>query len=152
MGRITRIIGTLAIAISGLALTGTSPASAATSVCVGQGTLGTAQPIYFPLVGLPAATAFSVGLSTGVCTGGNGASGTLSGPLGGANCGAAYTTSGTTNDGHSLAFVWVGSIAVLGYSPANGLGNVVGVMSLVPSNGCVGGATQFLATAVWAAS
>ena len=132
-----------------------SPAFAHTEVCVGQGWMNTAPPLYYPIFG-PAGTGdpglFMGGL-TGVCStgGGLGVAGSLSGWCG------LFTGSGTVND-HRFNHVLAGSMWILYAQPlvtplgpgdgrfVVGLANVVPDAFQTPPQSCATGATWFLFT------
>ena len=150
-----RLISLLAalVAVGGLSLAGAGSANAATAACVGQGvaTLGTG--LFYPGLGAPQNTSWNIAITTGVCTGGNAAAGTLSGVLGGGVCGQSYSTSGASNDGHTVAYTSVGSMLVIGASPlGNGISNSVGLANAVPDalagESCTTGADHFLVTGI----
>ena len=131
MRRFVRMAVALA-AVAGLAVVDVSPAGAHTEVCMGQGAMWVTPGLHYPVLGPAKNVSFDFEISNRpVCTGGWRGAGTLSGFLGGAYCGDAYTTSGITNSGHVLAFVWNGSTLTLGFSPNGGTtSDLVGVFHI----------------------
>ena len=150
------------VALAGLAVVDVSPAGAHAEVCTGQGTMLVSPGLHYPVVGAAQNSSFYLEISTRpVCTGGWNGQGTLSGVLGGAYCGNAWTTSGVTNSGHKLAFVWNGSTLTLGHSPGNGTSNLVGEFEIVPDalvgESCLpvsdaSGASRFIIQGWWAST
>jgi hypothetical protein len=152
MKRLTSLLAAL-VAVGGLSLAGAGTANAATAACVGQGVANLTDTLFYPGLGPAKNVGWNIAITTGVCTGGNAAAGTLSGVLGGGVCGQSYSTSGASNDGHTVAYTSAGSMLIIGASPlGNGVSNSVGLANAVPDalagQSCSTGANHFLVTGV----
>lgn len=153
MQRAARGVAAL-IAVLGLTVVDANPADAHPEGCWGLATLNVVSPLYYPTLGPSKNTSWDLTFSTGVCTGGNSAAGTISGPFGGAYCGSAWSASASTNSGHSFSFTWSASTITIGQQMGVPTGNSVGefqILSAGPgTDACVStGATGFLLSGWW---
>lgn len=136
--------GLVAAMVGALCLSAATPVSAAQEVCAGQGNASVGSGLFYPGLGPAKNTSFGFSLDIGACsTSANlTASGSISGPLGGAHCGLS-TGSGTANGHHSFSYIGAGSLLVI-------TGGAVGVVNATPNalvgSSCTTGATQFLVT------
>ena len=139
-----------------------SPASAATSVCLGQGRAATGAPIFYPGFGplLGTTTSANFSFELGACVDAVGvrlaplpgfASVTVTGAAPGVGgwCGHSVGVGGTADGHHPFEYKSAGSVLLV-HPPVGSTTGAIGIVNAIPDatagESCTTGADQFLVT------